>query len=51
MINKLRSSLYKAARLLGDVNAVRRGPKAIIKRKARKFGYKKFARIMNKWVK
>ena len=48
---KLRSALYKAARLLGDVNAVSRGPKAIIKRKARKFGYKKFARIMNKWVK
>jgi hypothetical protein len=31
-INKTRNLLYKIARALGDVNAVSRGPKAIVKR-------------------
>jgi hypothetical protein len=35
-MNGLRSFLYALARLLGDVQAVRRGPRAIGKRLARK---------------
>ncbi|HXH09530.1 MAG TPA: hypothetical protein VNP04_07195 [Alphaproteobacteria bacterium] len=36
MLNTIRSLLYLVARLLGDVNAVRRGPAAIAKRVARR---------------
>lgn len=32
MINKVRGHLYRAARLLGDVQAVRRGSRAVIAR-------------------
>ena len=35
-IAKTRRALYKSARILGDVNAIKRGPKAIIKRTLRK---------------
>lgn len=36
-MNSIRSLLYLFARLLGDANAVARGPKAIATRLARKF--------------
>lgn len=36
MINAIRSLLYQLASILGDVNAVSRGPKAIVKRVVRK---------------
>lgn len=32
----LRSFLYFLARLLGDITAIRRGPKAVLKRQVRK---------------
>jgi hypothetical protein len=35
-MNALRSLLYKLASLLGDINAIRRGPKAVMKRVVRK---------------
>ena len=35
-IAKTRRNLYGAARILGDINAIKRGPKAIIKRTLRK---------------
>lgn len=37
----LRSALYLFARILGDLNAIKRGPTAIIKRMARKSILKK----------
>lgn len=37
MIGKIRRGCYSLARLLGDVQAVRRGPKAVIKRVVNKF--------------
>ena len=39
-INSTRSGLYRAARLLGDVQAVSKGPKAMAKRTVRKRSYK-----------
>lgn len=36
MLNTIRSFLYSLASLLGDVNAISRGPQAIAKRVARK---------------
>jgi hypothetical protein len=36
ILNALRRALYVFARLLGDVNAVRRGPKAIVKHQVNK---------------
>jgi hypothetical protein len=42
----VRSALYLIARLLGDVNAVRRGPKAVGKRLARKAAHRGFSRAL-----
>lgn len=44
-INKVRSNLYLAARLLGDLNALGRGPMAIIRRLIRKKLWKVVAGI------
>lgn len=41
-----RSFLYTLARLLGDINAVRRGPKAVGKRIANKLIGRKIVRRM-----
>jgi hypothetical protein len=35
-INGVRRILYRAASILGDINAIARGPKAILKRIVRK---------------
>jgi hypothetical protein len=35
-LNKLRTWLYRIARILGDVNAARRGPRGIAKRIGRR---------------
>lgn len=35
-IPKTRRTLYKSARILGDIQAIRKGPKAILKRMIRK---------------
>jgi hypothetical protein len=44
------SLLYAMARLGRDVNAVKRGPRAIAKRQARKAGYKLAAKLINRVV-
>lgn len=41
---KLRSALYRAARLMGDAEAIRQGPRAIVKRQVRKRAYRTSAR-------
>jgi hypothetical protein len=50
-VNKIRSALYKAASLLGDIQAVRKGPKAIAKRIVRKAAGRGFGSFMNKFFK
>jgi hypothetical protein len=47
-LNQLRRLLYMLARMIGDLNAVRRGPKAVAKRIARKAAGRQFGRIINK---
>lgn len=46
---KLRNSLYKAARLLGDAQAMT-SPARLTKRLVRKSLWKTFAKLMNKAV-
>ena len=46
-MNALRSLLYALARLLGDVNAISRGPDAVARRIVRKSLYRAFFR----WLK
>jgi hypothetical protein len=48
LINALRSALYGLARLLGDVQAIRRGPKAIVKRLARRQAGRMTGRLLSK---
>jgi hypothetical protein len=45
---RLRRDLYKSARVLGDVQAVRRGPKAIVKRTERRFLGRLLGRLLRK---
>jgi len=45
---RLRRDLYKGARLLGDVQAVRRGPKAMVKRTERRFLGRLLGRLLRK---
>jgi hypothetical protein len=47
-MNALRSLLYRLARLLGDINAVERGPAAILRRLVRKSAYKGTARLLRR---
>lgn len=44
----MRSTLYRIARLMGDLNALSRGPAAILKRLVRKQAWKTFARLMRR---
>jgi hypothetical protein len=46
----LRSSLYKLARLMGDINALHRGPRAVAKRLARKALGRIAGRAINKLI-
>lgn len=39
--NSLRSNLYRAARLYGDIEAAEKGPGALAKREVRKYVYRK----------
>ncbi len=41
---QFRSALYRLARLLGDLQAARRGPKALAKRMVRKALWRKLGR-------
>ena len=45
---RVRSDLYRAARLLGDAQAIRRGPKAMARREARKIAYRSLARLLRR---
>jgi hypothetical protein len=46
----LKSLIYQALRISRDVNAVRRGPKAVAKRAARKTAYKAFAKAIDRML-
>lgn len=50
-IAKTRRSLYSAARILGDINAIRRGPKAILKRTLRKHAGRGLGRGLKRLLK
>jgi hypothetical protein len=43
---KLRRSLYRGARILGDVQAIERGPGAVAKRAERKLLW----RVLGRWL-
>lgn len=45
---KLKSLIYRLLSWSNDLNAIRRGPKAIGKRIVRKAGWRKFASIMRR---
>jgi hypothetical protein len=45
---RLRRSLYRGARILGDVEAVKRGPKAMVKRTERRFLGRLLGRLLRK---
>lgn len=47
----MRSLLYTLARLLGDAQAISKGPSAIAKRVVRKAAWRSFGSIMNRIVK
>jgi hypothetical protein len=48
-ISALRSLLYGLAKLLGDVQAVRRGPEAVGKRLVRRAAGKVTGRMLGRW--
>ena len=50
-INKTRGFLYQLSRLLGDVNAISRGPEAMARRYGRKMFHKTFGKGVNKLFK
>lgn len=50
MTRNLRSSMYRGARLLGDYEAVRRGPKAIVKRVGRKALGRTWGRLLTRLI-
>lgn len=45
---RLRSALYAAARLLGDINAVQRGPKAVARRIRRRIVGRAMGRLLRR---
>lgn len=47
-ISKIRSAMYQSAKILGDIEAVSKGPKAVEKRVKRRLFGKFFGRIMRK---
>jgi hypothetical protein len=48
-IGKLRTVLYATAKLLGDVQALRKGPNAIVKQLARREAGRLTSRVLWKW--
>lgn len=50
-ISSIRSILYGVARLLGDVNAVYKGPRAVAKRIGRRIAGKATGRFLGKLFK
>jgi hypothetical protein len=49
-INAIRRLLYRLAALLGDVQALRRGPTAIAKRLVRKQVWRATGRLHRRWL-
>jgi hypothetical protein len=47
---KVRSSLYRTARVMGDLSAIGRGPARILKRLIRKALGRTFGRMLNRWI-
>ncbi|HQI93287.1 MAG: hypothetical protein KBE50_06175 [Fervidobacterium sp.] len=47
-ISKIRSAMYQSAKILGDVEAVSKGPKAVGKRVKRRLFGKFFGRILRR---
>jgi hypothetical protein len=45
---RVRRGLYRGARLLGDVRAIEKGPKAIVKRTERRFLGRLLGRLLRK---
>jgi hypothetical protein len=45
---RLRRSLYRGGRILGDLSAVRRGPKAMVKRTERRFLGRLLGKLLRK---
>jgi hypothetical protein len=50
-LGRLRSFLYALARLLGDVQAVRKGPKAVGKRVVRRLAGRAAGRVLRRVLK
>lgn len=49
MINHIRRAAYRVGRILGNIQAVRRGPVAIVKRQERRFVWRTVARILRRF--
>lgn len=47
----LRSMFYRLGRIMGDARAVRKGPKAVVKRQVRKAAYRTTGRLLRKLLK
>ncbi|MGB9790589.1 hypothetical protein [Thermotoga caldifontis] len=47
-LSSFRGFLYALARLIGDVQAVRRGPRAVAKRLARRAAWRAAGKVMRK---
>jgi hypothetical protein len=45
---RVRRSLYRGARILGDIEAIEHGPKAIVKRVERKWLWRWVGRVLGK---
>ncbi len=45
---RVRRSLYREASILGDVQAVARGPKAMVKRAERRLAWRMAAKLLRK---
>lgn len=45
-LNKTRRNLYRAARVVGDLQAAKQGPGAVVRRQARKSIWRAVARLL-----
>lgn len=50
MINKIRRGAYRLGRLLGNVQAVRKGPIGIVRREERRFLWRTFYRLFRRFL-
>ena len=47
---KVRRDLYRGARILGDIEAVERGPRAVVKRAERRWLWRLVGRLLGRWT-